>query len=136
MPRRPRRIGSVIRVYLVEDSPILTKLLTRLIDAEPDIGVVGRADTPTDARDGIVHARPDVVVLDVHLREGTGFDVMRSLRETDTHPVYIVLTNHSGSVYRRAAADAGAQHFFDKSTEIPSMLSLLRSLARDRRPES
>ena len=72
--------------------------------------------------------RPDAVVLDLHLREGNGIDVVRALREAGTLPTCIVLTNHSGLPYRKAALDAGAHHFFDKSTEIPLMLSLIRTL--------
>ena len=73
---------------------------------------------------------PDVVVLDLHLREGNGIDVIRALRQAGTDPTCIVLTNHSGLPYRKAALEAGAHHFFDKSTEIPLMLSLIRTLQR------
>jgi DNA-binding NarL/FixJ family response regulator len=120
----------VTRVYLVEDSPILTKLLTGLLDAEPGALVIGHADNARAATAGIVGLRPDVVVLDLHLREGSGIDVIRALRDAGTLPTCIVLTNHSGLPYRKAALDAGAHHFFDKSTEIPLMLSLIRTLSR------
>lgn len=120
----------VTRVYLVEDSPILTKLLTSLLDAEPGARVIGHADNASDAIAQIVELRPDVLVLDLHLRQGSGIDVIRALRRTGTLPTCIVLTNHSAPSYRKAALDAGAHHFFDKSTEIPLMLSLVRTLAR------
>lgn len=121
----------VTRVYLVEDSPILTQLLTGLLDAEPGALVIGHADDARAATAGIVELRPDVVVLDLHLREGSGIDVIRALREAGALPTCIVvLTNHSGLPYRKAALDAGAHHFFDKSTEIPLMLSLIRALSQ------
>ena len=120
---------SVTRVYLVEDSPILTKLLVGLLEAESGILVVGHADTARAATAAILALRPDAVVLDLHLREGNGIDVIRALRRTETVPTCIVLTNHSGLPYRKAAQEAGAHHFFDKSTEIPLLLSLLRTLS-------
>ena len=126
-----------VRVYLVEDSPILTKLLVGLIEADSGALVVGQADSARKAIAEIGALAPDVVVLDLHLREGNGVDVMRALRPapqptppTPAPPTFVVLTNHSGLPYRKAAREAGADHFFDKSTEIPLMLSLIRSLMR------
>jgi DNA-binding NarL/FixJ family response regulator len=124
----------VTRVYLVEDSPILTKLLVGLLEAEPGLLVVGRADNAQGATREILELRPDAVVLDLHLREGNGIDVIRALRQAGTPPTCIVLTNHSGLPYRKAALEAGAHHFFDKSTEIPLVLSLIRTLPSSTKP--
>ena len=121
---------STTRVFLVEDSAILTKLLVGLIEAEPGTRVVGRDDTAAGAIAGIVRERPDAVIVDLHLREGSGYDVLRALRGVQPQPVIIVLTNHTGASWRQAALDGGAQHFFDKSSQIPLMLSVIRSLAR------
>ena len=121
----------VVRVYLVEDSPILTKLLVGLIEADSGAIVVGQSDNARSALADIRSLGPDLVVLDLHLREGNGVDVIRALRASDqagSLPTLVVLTNHSGLPYRKAAREAGADHFFDKSTEIPMMLSLIRSL--------
>ena len=120
----------VVRVYLVEDSPILTKLLVGLIEADSGALVVGQADNARAAIAEIRSLNPDLVVLDLHLREGNGVDVIRALRTADpaSSATLVVLTNHSGLPYRKAAREAGADHFFDKSTEIPLMLSLIRSL--------
>ena len=121
----------VVRVYLVEDSPILTKLLVGLIEADSGAIVVGQSDNARSALADISSLDPDLVVLDLHLREGNGVDVIRALRASDkalSLPTLVVLTNHSGLPYRKAAREAGADHFFDKSTEIPMMLSLIRSL--------
>lgn len=124
----------VTRVYLVEDSPILTKLLVGLLEAQPGVLVAGRADNAQGATKEILELHPDAVVLDLHLREGNGIDVIRALRQAGTVPTCIVLTNHSGLPYRKAALEAGAQHFFDKSTEIPLMLSLIRTLPSGTKP--
>ena len=127
----------VVRVYLVEDSPILTKLLVGLIEADSSALVVGQADNARAAIAEIRSLNPDLVVLDLHLREGNGVDVIRALRTADpaSSATLVVLTNHSGLPYRKAAREAGADHFFDKSTEIPLMLSLIRSLLGATRPD-
>jgi DNA-binding NarL/FixJ family response regulator len=122
------------RVFLVEDSAILTKLLVGLIEAEPGTRVVGRDDTAAGAIGSILREKPHAVILDLHLREGSGYDVLRALRGAQPPPVIIVLTNHVGASWRQVALDGGAHHFFDKSTQIPLMLSVIRSLARADRP--
>ena len=98
-----RRIASrmnaahpVTRVYLVEDSPILTKLLVGLLEAEPDVLVVGQADdAPRRQPRRSSSSRRTLSIIDLHLREGTGIDVLRAIRQHRRAPICIVLTNHS-----------------------------------------
>ena len=120
-----------LRVYLVEDSAILSPVLRTLIEA---IGakVVGNSGGAKSAIEDIKVLQPDVVVIDIGLREGTGFDVLKALsRQTGAQvPARIVLTNHVLDQYRKAAQRWGATYFFDKSKEIPEMLRVLRGLPR------
>ena len=122
----------VLRVLLVEDSPILGELLTRMLASEPEIDVTGRADTAPGAVEALRATPPDVVVLDLHLREGTGYDVLREANAAGSATTFVVLSNHAGDRHRRAALDAGARFFFDKSREIPALVGLLRKLATER----
>lgn len=121
-----------LRVFLAEDSPILSQLLSRLLSSEDGVELVGHADTATSVVDAIRSTGPDVVILDLHLREGTGYDVLRDAGAGPEGPVYVVLTNHTTAAYRDAALRAGAQHFYDKGREIPAMLALVRRMAAER----
>jgi DNA-binding NarL/FixJ family response regulator len=121
-----------LRVFLVEDSPILSQLLSRLLANETSVELVGHADTADSSVAGISSTSPDVVILDLHLRKGTGYDVLRDAGAPRERPVYIVLTNHTAPAYRDAALRAGARHFFDKGREIPAVLALVRRLAAER----
>ena len=120
-----------LRLYLVEDSQILTQLLSRLLGSEAELALTGHAATARAAIEGIARDKPDVVVLDLHLAQGSGYDVLRELGHDASRPQFIVLTNHTGPEHRTAATQAGASHFFDKSREIPALLALLRRLAAD-----
>lgn len=122
---------AVIRVYLVEDSAILTKLLTGLLEGLAGVAFTGHTDSVREAIEAIAADPPDVVVLDLHLRDGNGFEVLRALRPLGPRPVVIVLTNHAGETYRKAAIDAGARHFFDKGSEIPLMLGVVAAIAKN-----
>jgi len=60
--------------------------------------------------------------------EGSGLDVLRSLRGSGLSPTVVVLTNHTGDHYRRACREGGADFFFDKSTELERVLEVMAAL--------
>jgi len=118
-----------MKVYLVEDAPLLRQRLMELIAAIPGSLTVGHAAGAEDAVRGILAARPDVVVLDIHLAQGNGFDVLRGLRAAAFAPDVFVLTNHPQDSYRQAAERLGARGFFDKSHDIPQLRAALAARA-------
>jgi len=115
-------------VFIVDDVPSMRERLRELVGEVPDVDVVGDAGTPTDAIAGILAKRPSCVLLDYQLIGGTGLDVLRAVHERSPGTVFVVLTNHPDPQYRRACMDAGADHFFDKSTEFERIADVLRSI--------
>ena len=105
-------------VFIVDDLPSMRERLRELVDALPDVSVVGDAGTPSEAIAGILATRPACVLLDYQLVGGTGVDVLRAVRPQMPGVVFVVLTNHPDPQYRRACLAAGADYFFDKSTEF------------------
>jgi len=118
-----------LRVYVVEDSPLVFERLQESIE-ENGASVVGHADDATTAIAEIAALRPDAIVVDIALREGTGLHVLKEIGEfpEENLPARVVLTNFNREWYRDAAMRLGAEFFFDKSSEIPEMLDVLRSL--------
>ncbi len=96
----------------------LEERLTALLSQTDGIAIVGEADTPQSAVAGILRTRPDSVVLDIHLLGGSGLEVLKTVRPMAPGAVFIVLTNHPNSQYRRIFVNAGASAFLDKSTEF------------------
>jgi len=94
--------------------------------------IVGHSDSAQNAAAEVRIVNPDVVVIDIALRQGNGFDVLKSLRDQPPakQPLRIVLTNYTLASYRNAAKRMGADYFFDKSNEIPELLRVIRSLYR------
>ena len=120
------------RVYLVEDSPIIRRLLTELIEAT-GATIVGYADTASAAITDISALRPNVVTVDIRLEAGTGFDVLEALaisHDEGSAPLRIVLTNYATDAYRDAAQQLGADHVFDKAMQIREVLTVLESLSK------
>ena len=92
--------------------------LTALLGALPDTLIVGHASGADEAVCAILAARPDVVVLDLKLAQGTGFDILTELHGKAPGIDCYMLSNFSSEPYRRQAARLGAQGFFDKSSEF------------------
>ena len=118
-----------LRIYLVEDSPIL---LSRLIELLQGVGVtlVGHANSAMVAIAEITTLAPDAIIVDIALKSGNGFEVLRALAgRKDDRPVRIVLTNYTSAPYRNAAKRLGVEYFFDKSSEILEMLKVVTSMA-------
>jgi len=92
------------------------------------VTVVGEAETPRAAVEGILRTRPDSVVLDIQLIGGSGIDVLREAHPRTPATVFIVLTNHPNPQYRRICMEAGAAYFFDKNTEIAKVCEVIAEL--------
>ena len=107
-----------MKVFLVEDAALLRERLESLICAIPGALCIGHAGAASPALASILALRPDLVVLDIHLAEGNGFDVLRGLRAARFEPLVFVLTNYPSEAYRQAAERLGASGFFDKSHEV------------------
>jgi two-component system, OmpR family, response regulator len=119
-----------LRVYLVEDSPIIRNLLTELMQAT-GANIVGHSGNAREALADIDQLRPDVITVDILLKNGSGFDVLKKIAEATDPPLRIVLTNYTMPAYREAAQQLGAEYFFDKATEIREVLTVLASTMRN-----
>ena len=117
----------MLRVFLVEDSPILRKRVGAMIDALTTAQVVGHASTAQDAVSAILADPPDAVVLDLQLESGSGFDILRTVREKAPQVAFYVLTNFANDAYRAKAKRLGASGFFDKSNEFERLSEALAS---------
>ena len=120
--------AQTLKVLLVEDSLVLAERLTELLVSCPGVVVAAVVDSEPLAIAEIRRGAIDVVVLDLHLRQGTGFGVLRAARLLARPPAVIVLTNYDLVEYRNAAAALGARAFFDKAHEmnrLPEAISQL-----------
>ena len=120
-----------LRVLLAEDSTLLAARLGELIRRLPDVELVGTVDSETDTLSQIASATPDVLILDLHLRTGSGFGVLRALARRQ-RPKIVILTNFGLPEYRREAELFGVEAFLDKSRDYFRLPSLLTDVAKDR----
>ena len=122
------------RVYLVEDSNILLRLLQEMLAVIPGTFVVGHSDSAEEAIAEIVETKPDAIIVDLLLQHGTGYDVLEGVAmQSAKLPLSIVLTNFTMAPHPGRAARLGAAYFFDKSSEIARMFRVITELVDDYR---
>ncbi|HEV7985606.1 MAG TPA: response regulator [Steroidobacteraceae bacterium] len=121
-----------LSVLLVEDSRVLAERLRETLLSLPGVQLAGTVDSEADAVAVLQRQPVDVVLLDLHLRQGTGFGVLRAIPTDQARKtVVIVLTNYDLAEYRRAAAALGARHFLDKMRDFDRLPMLLQQIGDD-----
>jgi DNA-binding NarL/FixJ family response regulator len=123
----------MVRVFLVEDSPLVRERLVAMLASVAGATILGCAAGADEAVRSILSARPDAVVLDLRLAQGSGFDVLRAVHEQAPEIDFYVLSNLSGDPYRRRAEQFGARGFFDKTGEFERVRDTLAARAAQAR---
>ncbi|WP_435768450.1 response regulator [Nocardioides sp. SYSU DS0651] len=120
---------DAIRVYVVDDHEVVRQGVVSILGDDPSIQVVGQSGSATVALREILALRPDVVVLDNHLPDGSGIDVCREMRATDPAIKALILTTYDDPEAISAAILAGASGYVLKRIEGNSLVSGIRLVA-------
>ncbi len=118
-----------LRVLLVEDSPVICGLIAEIINDVPGVRVAESVGSEQDAIEAVGRLAVDVVILDLQLRKGTGFGVLRAMRNMPQRPIVVVLTNFALRSYRETALALGARDFLDKSRDYDRLPAILTEIA-------
>jgi CheY-like chemotaxis protein len=120
-----------LSVLLVEDSKVLAERLSEMLSAIAGLDLAAVVDTEAAALVAVEDNDIDVMLLDLHLRQGTGFGVLRGLtRHPKRRPIVVVLTNYDLAEYRRTATALGAEYFLDKVRDVdqlPDVMDKIRA---------
>jgi len=112
-------------VFLVEDSAPVRERLSELLGE----ALIGYAEDAASAIRDILEKRPDVVLLDVSLAVGSGFDVLRAVRAAAPEIDIYMLSNFAAYPYRQLATTLGAKGFFDKTNEFERVREMVSAHA-------
>jgi DNA-binding NarL/FixJ family response regulator len=118
-----------ITILLIDDHELIRSGLGAVLDLEPDMQVVGTAGSVAEALVAYDRLRPMVVVADLQLQDGTGLDIVRSIRKKSDTTGLIVLTMHSGDDQIFAAMQAGASGFVGKDAPATEVIKAARHAA-------
>ena len=117
-----------MKVFIADDSRVVVERLAGLLEEVPGAQLVGQAGDVPDAVNGIKKMRPDALILDLHMRGGSGLDVLRAIRTALPHLFVLICTNFPYPQYREECLTAGANLFLDKSADFEKIPSILREL--------
>ena len=121
-----------IRVFVLDDHEVVRQGLLRLIDADPDMTVVGEAATVAEALVRAPMAKADVALLDVRLPDGSGVEVCRELSSGEEKLRCLMLTSHEDDEALLAPITAGAAGYVLKEIRGPQLLDSIRAVAAGR----
>lgn len=113
-------------VLLVDDHELIRQGLARAFERAGDFSVTGEAGTLAEARVMVATLTPSVIVTDVRLPDGTGLDLVRSVRARDRQVGIVVLTMYAGDEQLFGALEAGASAFVAKDAPADDVVSAAR----------
>src|SRR5271169_477993 len=102
------------KVVIVEDHPVVLQGLANLIDDEPDLTVVGGAESMEQALSVIAKLKPDVVIIDIALGDRSGLELIKQLTEEKPELPLLALSMHDEALYAERALRAGAKGYIMK----------------------
>ena len=116
-----------MKILIVDDSILIRRSLVRLLDQlDCSLQIVEAVNAPEGIRIAM-ELLPDVVILDIRMPGGSGFDVLREVKRAANPPIAIILSKYSTEKFREEAASAGADHFLDKSTEFEKVIEIIQA---------
>ena len=130
----PKTASRPLRVYIADDSQPVVEMLTELINEPGKVEIVGIGATESAAIESIRQLEPDVVVLDLQLKVGSGANVIRAVRASPelASVILVVTSNHTSPQMRAGCLELGADDFFDKVKEIGALTARITQLANER----
>jgi DNA-binding NarL/FixJ family response regulator len=117
-------------VVVVEDHPVLCDGLKQLIGSQPDLACVGVADNTSDAKRLAEEYNPDLMVLDLRLKEGDGLDFIKTLRAEYPNLKVLVLSQYDELLFAERALRAGASGYIMKENTTDEVLRAVRKVLR------
>jgi len=129
---RPTPDRAPLTVFIAEDSAALAEILAELVTVEGRIHLVGTAAAQDTAIAEVLRLKPEVVILDMQLRPGTGFGVLQATRPALKRSTFIVYSNHVSPEYRQRSLDLGADYYLDKSRDFAGLVQLLHEISARR----
>ncbi|MBI5408783.1 MAG: response regulator transcription factor [Nitrospirae bacterium] len=115
-------------VFIVDDHAILREGLSRLINSEEDLTVCGEADNASDALQVIANCKPDIILVDLTLGDGSGIRLIENLMYSHPGLPTLVLSMHDESAYAERCLKAGARGYIMKQESSRELLSAIRKV--------
>jgi DNA-binding NarL/FixJ family response regulator len=114
------------RILLVDDHPLVREWLTNLIQQQPDLAVCGETESAPTALSAVAAAKPDLVIADINLKNSSGIELIKNLKESHPNVPVLVLSMHDESLYAERAFRAGASGYVNKRETAQKVVGAIR----------
>lgn len=112
----------------MDDHPLVREWLTNLIHQQPDLLVCGEAESATEALESITKTKPDVAIIDISLKSGSGIELIKNLHKLQPALAVIVLSMHEENLYAERALRAGARGYIMKRETAKRVITAIRQV--------
>jgi DNA-binding NarL/FixJ family response regulator len=116
------------RIFIVDDHPVVRDGLITLLEHERDLKVCGYADEAAEALKSISELKPDVIIVDIGLKNSDGIELTKSIKARYLRMPVVVLSIHDESVYAERALRAGAEAYLMKETASENIITAIRTV--------
>ena len=121
------------RVFLVDDHPLVREWLANVINQQADLMVCGQSEGREGCLEAIDKKRPDVAIVDISLKDCSGFDLITEIKQHVPHIEIIVLSMHDSPLYARRALRAGATGYVVKRETTRKICNAIREVLNGNR---
>ncbi|MBD5779252.1 response regulator transcription factor [Pelagicoccus sp. NFK12] len=119
-----------IRVFIVDDHPLVRQGLTQIIGGQEDFEVCGEAEDSPSAMRGIDNTKPDVVIVDISLQGNNGLELIKNLKAIHEKLPILVFSMHDESIYAQRALRAGAKAYVMKKESSEKIIEAIRKILK------
>jgi DNA-binding NarL/FixJ family response regulator len=116
------------QVFLVDDHPLVREWLTNFIKQQSDLNVCGEAETGPQAMEAILLLKPDIAIIDISLKDSSGIELIKDLRQVQPETAILVLSMHEEAHYAERALRAGAKGYIVKRETTRKVIAAIRQV--------
>ncbi len=123
-----KKHGTDMKIIIADDSKLIRDRIAERVELIDSVNVVAKTTNSYETIEEIKKHKPDVLILDIRMPEGSGINVLKYIQKNKTRIVTIVVTNYPIIQYKNKCFELGADYFFDKSTEFEKVKEVICNL--------
>jgi DNA-binding NarL/FixJ family response regulator len=121
-------VTDKVRILLIDDHPLIRESLTNLINQQSNMHVCGEAEGAQRGMEVVAASKPDVIIMDLSLNDGSGLDLLRAMNSTHPEVRIIVLSMHDEKLYAERCLRSGARGYVMKSESTKRIVTAIRDV--------
>jgi DNA-binding NarL/FixJ family response regulator len=129
-PKKPQ--DAISRIFVVDDHPLIREGLAAQIANDRKLALCGEAEGVEEAISSIAGSRPDLVIVDISLRNGSGLDLVKRLKAISPSLLILVWSMHAESLYAERSLRAGARGYVNKAESAGQIMDAIRTVLQGR----